>query len=118
MSNALKCDRCGKYFSPFLIGDEDSLTTIPEIKVQTRKEYKEHAVIFNKKDVNFCPDCTQEFIYDFMKGFENETDYLYGYGYFNDAGDPNKRGGSRRYKHEGSSRNSNCEASEWTDDAQ
>ena len=115
MSKALKCDRCGKYFSPFLIGDGDLFTSIPEIKLQTRKEFVNHVILIDKKDINLCPNCTQDFVYDFMEDFNNETSYLYDYGYFTDAGDPGKRRSSGRYKYEGSSSDSDCEASEWPD---
>ena len=86
MSKALRCDRCGKAFIPFL----------------------------NKKtDINFCPECTYKFIkHVFMGGFKHEGSYLSGI--VSADGDPKCVRG--RFKYEGSSSDSDCEASEWPDD--
>ena len=114
MSKALRCDKCGATFSPLLIGVTDKFTTIPEMHFQTKDDLVHNICYGRKTDINFCPNCTNKF-FEFMEDFKNETGYLSAELSLAKSSDDPKcvRG---RYKYERSSRNSDCEASEWSDD--
>lgn len=84
MSKALRCDKCGTTFSPFLIGTTVLFTTIPELYFQNRDDFIHNICNQRKKELNLCPVCTNKFL-AFMEDFENETDYLYSNAYFIDS---------------------------------
>lgn len=87
MSKALRCDRCGKAFSPILMSVTDQITTIPEMHFQNRDNYRNNTVFDRRTDINFCNDCTNDFL-KFMEDFSNETNHLSGLLSFAERSDP------------------------------
>ena len=120
MSKALRCDKCGKTFSPVLIGVTDLFTTIPELYFQTKNDYENNYSHQRKHDLNFCPDCTNHFL-AFMEDFENETSHLLAKNSVSDSNDyysdDSYSRGKCAYHRNFEKCNSDCEAAEWPDES-
>ena len=76
MSKAFQCDRCGGFFAPEMMKDDEKFTTIHGYGRQGRVDYKDNLCWErNREDIHLCPGCSKDFKF-FMNGGDpdDETD--------------------------------------------